>query len=303
MAAISPISPWITAFRLRTLPLALASIGMGSFLAYGDGAFSWKIFALASLTTIFLQVLSNLANDYGDSVHGADSADRKGPARMVQSGTITVEKMRLAIGILITLSLISGLGLIYVSVGLHWEVFLFFLVLGILAIMAAVYYTAGRKPYGYAGLGDLSVVLFFGIVGVLGVYYLYRQNLEWAHLLPGISCGVFAAGVLNVNNIRDIESDRKAGKYSIPVRIGRANAIIYHGILLATGWVAAVLYTLLNFQTPWQFAYLLCLPLFIINLRGVARKQDPAELDPYLKQMALSTLVFVLFFGVSQTLL
>jgi 1,4-dihydroxy-2-naphthoate octaprenyltransferase len=222
---------------------------------------------------------------------------------MVQSGAITTQQMRIAIGMLILLSLISGIALIYVSVGLHWEVFLFFLGLGLLAILAAVFYTAGKKPYGYAGLGDLSVIMFFGIVGVLGVYYLYQQALDWSHILPGVSCGVFAAGVLNVNNIRDIDSDRQAGKRSIPVRIGRVNAVIYHALLLATGWITAVLYTLLHYDSLWQFAYVFCLPLFLLNIRAVVQKQTPAELDPYLKQMALSTLVFVLFFGISQTLL
>lgn len=303
MAATSAISPWVTAFRLRTLPLALASIGMGSFLAYDDGAFRWDIFLLACLTTIFLQVLSNLANDYGDSVHGADSEHREGPSRMVQSGAITAASMRAAMGILIVLSLVSGIALVYISVGFNWEVFLFFIGLGLLAIMAAIFYTAGKRPYGYMGLGDLSVILFFGLVGVLGVYYLYSQTLYWELVLPGLSCGVFAAAVLNVNNIRDIESDRKAGKNSIPVRLGRERAVVYHMILIGIGWMSAILYTTLQYQTPWQYTYLLCLPLFLANIRGVFTRHRPAELDPYLKQMALSTLVFVLLFGISHSLI
>ncbi len=303
MTNSTDISSWITAFRLRTLPLALASIGMGSFLAYGAGAFRWEIFLLACLTTIFLQVLSNLANDYGDSIHGADSSDREGPSRMVQSGAISSNQMRKAIGMLILCSLVSGVALIYFAFGWQWEVFITFLGLGLLAILAAVFYTAGNKPYGYLGLGDLSVILFFGLVGVIGVYYLHTQMFDVQLILPGITCGVFAAGVLNVNNIRDIESDRKAGKFSIPVRLGREKAIIYHIALIGIGWTAAVLYTLLNYHSIWQFAFLISLPLFIINIRGVLQKTKPSELDPFLKQMALSTLIFVLFFGIAQTLL
>ncbi len=297
MAAVGRISPWLTALRLRTLPLALSSIGMGSFLAQMNHAFRWDIFVLACLTTVFLQILSNLANDYGDSVHGADSEHREGPARMVQSGAISPASMRIAIGFLIGLSLACGTALIYVSIGFDWQVFLFFLGLGLLAILAAVYYTAGDNPYGYLGLGDLSVILFFGLVGVIGVYYLYTGSIDTEIALPGITCGMFATAVLNVNNIRDIESDKKAGKNSIPVRIGRENAIFYHIALIAVGWMAAILFTLLNYNSPWQFAYLICLPMFMMNVRGVMTKTKSAELDPYLRQMALSTLVFVLLFG------
>jgi 1,4-dihydroxy-2-naphthoate octaprenyltransferase len=296
------ISAWLTAFRLRTLPLALSSIGMGSFLAYHQGSFRWIILIFACLTTIFLQVLSNLANDYGDSVHGADHADRQGPARMVQSGAISATSMRTAMGIMIALSLISGITLLYISLGFDWKTFLFFLGLGLLSIVAAIFYTSGKKPYGYMGLGDLSVILFFGIIGVTGVYYLYAGSWAWQIILPAISCGVFAAAVLNVNNIRDIESDRQAGKFSIPVRIGRTRAVVYHMLLIGLGWMTAVLYTFLVYQSIWQLLYLICLPLFILNIKAVSEKTKPADLDPYLRQMALSTLIFVILFGISHSL-
>lgn len=292
------IKAWIIAFRLRTLPLALASIGMGSFLAASAGAFDWQIFIFCALTTILLQVLSNLANDYGDTVNGADSGNRKGPSRMVQSGAITLGAMKKAIAIFIFLTLASGIYLLYISFGFQWVAFLFFFLLGILSILAAVAYTAGRKPYGYIGLGDFSVLIFFGLVGVMGSYYLYVQDLSWIVLLPAISCGLFSVAVLNVNNIRDIESDQEAGKYSIPVRIGRKKAVIYHWVLLLTGVVLTVVYTFLSFNSYWQLLFLLVLPLFIKNGNAVASKKHSHELDPFLKQMAISTLLFVCLFGI-----
>lgn len=294
---MSNIKVWIKAFRLRTLPLALSSIAMGGFLASAASAFRWDIFLLAVLTTIFLQILSNLANDYGDSIHGADSADRKGPSRAVQSGAITKSQMRVAIFILIFLSLVSGITLLLVSFGLNWKALLFFFGLGILSILAAIAYTVGRKPYGYAGLGDFSVLTFFGLVGVMGSYYLFTKTISAYEILPALSCGLFSIAVLNINNIRDIESDRKAGKYSIPVRIGREKAVAYHWILLILGVCASLVYQWLTYSSPWQFLFVLTFPLFLYNGLSVARKPSEA-LDPFLKQMALSTLLFVILFGV-----
>jgi 1,4-dihydroxy-2-naphthoate octaprenyltransferase len=288
---------WIKAFRLRTLPLAISCIAMGGFLASAAGAFHWDVFGLCVLTTIFLQILSNLANDYGDSIHGADSADRKGPSRAVQSGAVTKGQMRTAVVIFVLLSLISGISLLLVSFGLQWKAFFFFFGLGVLSILAAIAYTVGKRPYGYAGLGDISVLLFFGLVGVLGSYYLFTKKITALEILPALSCGLFSIAVLNINNIRDIDSDRKAGKFSIPVRIGREKAILYHFFLLITGWGASVVYTSLTYTSPWQLLFLISLPLFIKNVKAVSTKPSH-ELDPYLKQMALSTLLFVLLFGV-----
>jgi 1,4-dihydroxy-2-naphthoate octaprenyltransferase len=290
------VKVWLQAFRLRTLPLALSCIAMGGFLAASANAFRWDIFLLCILTTIFLQILSNLANDYGDSVHGADSIDRKGPKRTVQSGAISAQQMKSAVVIFVALCLISGVTLLVVSFGLNWKAILFFLGLGLLSIVAAIAYTVGKKPYGYAGLGDFSVLIFFGLVGVMGSYYLFTKELSGYQLLPALSCGFFSIGVLNVNNIRDIESDRKAGKFSIPVRIGRVNAIRYHWLLLLMGIFCTVLYTFLTFDSLWQWMFVLSIPMFLKNGLAVSRKPS-TQLDPYLKQLALSTLFFVLLFG------
>lgn len=298
---MSKTKVWLKAFRLRTLPLALASIMMGAFLAASQHAFRWDIFFLCVFTTIFLQVLSNLANDYGDSIHGADNADRKGPGRAVQSGVISFQEMKGAIIIFTLLSLSCGISLLFVSFGLNWNAILFFFGLGLLSILAALGYTLGRKPYGYMGLGDFSVLIFFGLVGVLGSYYLFTKQISFYQIFPSLSCGLFSIGVLNINNIRDIESDRLAGKFSIPVRVGKDNAVIYHWCLLIGGLICAVAYTLLNYHSPFQFLFLLSAPLFIRN--GVlVQKKKSLELDPYLKQMALSTLLFVVLFGVGNML-
>lgn len=292
---------WITAFRLRTLPLALASIGMGSFLAASHQLFQWEIFILASLTTIFLQILSNLANDYGDSIHGADSIDRKGPSRAVQSGKITKIQMWTAILIFAILSFASGLTLLLLAID-SWQTFFVFLSLGVLSIIAAITYTAGKKPYGYAGLGDISVLIFFGWVAVMGTFYLHTYLIVWEVLLPATSCGLFAAAVLNVNNIRDIESDKKAGKKSIPVRLGRSKAIYYHFFLLSSGFIFALTYVIIFYNGIFQLLFLSIIPFLWINARGVAIHEEAQKIDPYLKQMALTTLLFVITFGLGQVL-
>jgi 1,4-dihydroxy-2-naphthoate polyprenyltransferase len=288
---------WLEAFRLRTLPLALSCIAMGGFLAAAANAFRLDIFLLCIVTTIFLQVLSNLANDYGDSVHGADSAERKGPSRAVQSGAISARQMKMAVAIFVILCLLSGVSLLLISFGLNWNAILFFFGLGVLSILAAIAYTVGRKPYGYIGLGDFSVLIFFGLVGVVGSYYLFTKQITGLEVLPAMSCGLFSIGVLNINNIRDIESDRKAGKFSIPVRIGRENAIRYHWFLLISGLLCSVAYVVLTYHSPWQFLFVLSAPLFI-RIGVIVSKKPSHELDPFLKQMAITTLIFVLLFGI-----
>lgn len=287
---------WLQAFRLRTLPLALSSIAMAGFLAAEKDAFQLPIFLLCITTTICLQILSNLSNDYGDSVHGADHKDRKGPSRAVQTGAISFSAMKKAIILFVVLSLVSGITLLLVAFGLDWSAILFFLGLGMLSIVAAIGYTVGKKPYGYLGLGDISVLIFFGLVGVLGSLYLFTKSISPLHILPALSCGLFSVGVLNVNNIRDIESDRQAGKHSLPVRLGRSRAIVYHWVLLATGLILGSLYMVFTLESPWQWLFLLSGPFFFLNARAVSSKPS-TELDPYLKQMALSTLAFVLLFG------
>jgi 1,4-dihydroxy-2-naphthoate polyprenyltransferase len=291
------MNPWLSAIRLRTLPLALSSIGMGGFLAASVNKFDWMIFLLCSITTICLQILSNLANDYGDSVHGADHAGRKGPQRAVQSGLISLKQMKMAVIGVAILSFVSGISLLLVSFGWNRDMILIFLGVGLLCILAAIAYTVGKKPYGYSGLGDISVLIFFGVVGVMGSSFLMTKIFEWQHLLPAITCGLFSVAVLNINNVRDIESDKAAGKYSVPVRIGKNKAALYHAFLLIGGLSAALLFVLLNFHTAWQLIFLLIFPILTKIISAV--KHEPSEkLDPWLKRMALTTLLFVILFGV-----
>jgi len=305
------MSPWISAFRPRTLPLALASILTGGFLAKATGHFNGLVVALAACTTILLQILSNLANDYGDSQNGADSVHRQGPLRAVQSGAITPAEMKRAMWGFGAAAFASGVVLLLVALGVAgaW-VLLAFLGLGLAAIWAAVNYTAGSNPYGYAGLGDVSVFLFFGIVGVCGTYFLQAyshehtlaQALPLTVLLPAAALGCFATAVLNVNNIRDIHSDKLAGKITVPVRLGPQHARRYHWLLLLLGVGCAVLYVALTYHSPWQWLFVLSLPLFAFNGLQVWQRQESMKIDPLLKQMALSTLVFTLLFGLGQVI-
>jgi 1,4-dihydroxy-2-naphthoate polyprenyltransferase len=292
---------WLLAARPRTLPLALASIILGSFLAAADGRHRLSITLLAILTAACLQILSNLANDYGDFKHGADQAGRVGPQRAVQSGLITPAAMRGAMGLFALLSAVSGLGLLWVALGVEgFVIALIFLLLGAAAIGAAVTYTAGSRPYGYAGFGDLAVLIFFGWVGTLGSYYLQMASLDWTLFLPATSCGLLSVAVLNVNNIRDLESDRRAGKLSIPVRLGLERARMYHWGLLATAVLIAIFYSLLDFRGWPQGLFLLSLPLLWRNGRAIATTPDLAALNPWLKQMVMATLAFVLLLGLGQ---
>jgi 1,4-dihydroxy-2-naphthoate octaprenyltransferase len=270
---------------------------MGGFLAAKAGKFNTLIFAFCCLTTICLQILSNLANDYGDSIHGADHSGRRGPQRAVQSGVITLVQMKGAVIIAAVLSLVSGIILLWISLSWNKQEFLVFLAMGITCILAAVAYTVGKRPYGYAGLGDVSVLIFFGLVGVLGSYYLMTKNMDWPLVLPSLTCGLFSVAVLNINNIRDIESDTAAGKYSVPVRIGKENAVVYHSILLVAAILSSLIYVMLDFHSGWQLLFLLTFPL-LIKINSAVKKESSEKLDPWLKRMALATLAFVILFGI-----
>ena len=291
---------WIQAFRLRTLPLAISGWMVGTSIAANEATLNVFVSGLTLLTAVFLQILSNLANDYGDASSGVDS-ERKGEERMVSSGKITPAAMKKAMIVFGLLSLISGSVLIALAFPNDWVSALVFLAIGVIGIAAAIKYTVGKNPYGYVGFGDIFVFLFFGIVLVFGTYYLQIQAFNWLVMLPAISLGLFSVGVLNVNNIRDIESDKAAGKISIPVRLGRRNAVVYHTILLTGGMLSSVLFVLLNFNSYWPLLFVFISILFIKNIRAVSHKPSE-ELDPYLKQMAISTFLFSILFSLGQGL-
>ena len=291
---------WLSAFRLRTLPLALSTVSLGAFLAYFDGAINWPVFILALITTLFLQVLSNLANDYGDSSHGVDNDNRVGPKRAVQSGKISAAEMKTAIIIFTALSLAAGIPLVFIGLqgtGIGGKIFFF--ALGLLAIISAIKYTVGRKPYGYYGYGDLFVFVFFGLVGVMGTYFLISNRFEPEVLLPAAAVGFLSVAVLNLNNMRDRENDAKSGKFTLVVRLGIRAARIYHLVLVSASVAFGLLYMIINYRSPFQMFFLVTVPFFWMNVYGVFHHTIPAELDPYLKRLALTTFAFSLIFGLS----
>ena len=295
--SVSSTKSWIQATRLRTLPLAIANVSMGAILSHYFGAFNWPLYLMTVITAILLQVLSNLANEYGDFIHGADHADRSGPSRTVQSGAISANAMKKAMYLTAGLSIVSGVILISLTT-LSIPLKIVFLALGLIAVWASINYTAGSNPYGYRGYGDVSVFLFFGLLSVVGSFYLQRVQWQWSILLPAISCGAFSMGVLNVNNIRDLESDAMAGKNSLALKMGRVKAVRYHALLLTVGIMASAIFTMIHLERGLQWLFLIITPLLIINFRAVQLKVKPMELDPYLKQMALTTLLFVISFGI-----
>ncbi len=272
---------------------------MGCFVAYYDGGFNLKVSLLAVFTTLFLQILSNLANDYGDSKHGVDSERRVGPERVVQSGAITPQRMKKVVILFMGLSLLSGLWLIYEGTkGIPFFNVLIFLVLGLGAIAAAVKYTIGKNPYGYSGYGDLFVFIFFGLTGVIGTYFLNTQSFRWEILLPATAVGFLSAGVLNLNNMRDRENDKSSGKYTLVVIMGIDKAKWYHFFLLTGSVVAGLTYMLINYHSPFQMLFLLTIPMLWINVVVVFKNKIPEELDPYLKKLAITSLLFSLAFGI-----
>jgi len=294
---------WLQAFRLRTLPLALSSTFLGSFLAYSKDHFRLPVFILASLTTLFLQILSNLANDYGDGVKGSDSTERIGPERVTQSGKVSKNGIRGMILVFILLSLATGTALIFTGIS-HYPAFaiLVFFLVGLSAIIAAVKYTVGNKPYGYMGLGDVFVFIYFGIVGVCGTFYLQAGYLDPWILLPASTIGMFSMGVLNINNLRDIISDSASGKKTLVVRLGVRSAKIYHAILVVGAVLMSLVYTIVFFKSPVQLLFMVTLPFLMLDVRNVMQNTVPVDLNSELKKMALTTFAFSLTFGLGLVL-
>lgn len=290
---MATVSIWLKAARLRTLPLALAATGMGNLLVSNEPGFKPWVAVLSVLTTLFLQILSNFSNDYGDSVHGADHAGRKGPSRMVQSGQLSREDMKAAIVLMAVLSLASGLSLLWLSFQDDWSRLLPLLALGLLAIAAAYFYTNGKVPYGYRAMGDISVFLFFGCTAVLATSYLHTGRFESAGILPSISLGFWSTAVLNLNNMRDMPSDAQAGKQTIPLKLGLQSAKYYQSLLVLGGMLALLVFALGENQLYLLGAVPGCL-LMLKAWIGTLNTADNAHLDAYLKPQALGTFLAVL---------
>jgi 1,4-dihydroxy-2-naphthoate octaprenyltransferase len=280
---------WIKALRLRTLPLSLSGIVLGSFIAKSDDYWDWKVFIFALSTTILFQIVSNLANDLGDSIKGTDNNERIGPMRSVQSGLISKKEMRNAVVFTSILSFISAAILIYFGTkGFTYAILWVYVGLAILCIIAAITYTVGKKAYGYNGLGDIMVFLFFGIVSVMGVYPLYAKEINWFLLLPASSIGLLSAAVLNLNNMRDRVNDAKSNKKTLVVMMGANAAKIYHALLIILALVCMLIFLSKGTQTT-AFIGLIPFILLLLHVRKVLATKDPKEFDPELKKVALST--------------
>lgn len=295
---------WIKAFRLRTLPLSFSNIILGTALASLHFDIDYTVFGLILSTTLLLQIVSNLANDYGDAKKGTDNDNRVGPERAVQSGIISLQQMKIGIGISSVLAFISGIALLFTAFKGQINIyFILFLGLGVGAIAAAIKYTVGKKAYGYSGMGDLFVFIFFGLVGVLGTYYLLTQSLNWLMVLPAITMGCLSTAVLNLNNMRDINNDKAVGKNTLVVKMGSKLAKTYHYSLFFWGYLAYVLFCI--FQFDLNTHYFVLLPLILIgflhgiHLKKVANIKQPKNFDPELKKIALSALLFAILVWIS----
>jgi 1,4-dihydroxy-2-naphthoate octaprenyltransferase len=293
------IKHYIEAARLRTLPLSVSGIIVGSFIAASQGYFNWIICMLALLTTIGFQIISNFANDYGDGIKGTDNNERVGPKRAIQSGVISPKQMKKAVIVSSSITFLIAIFLIYKAFGKNDFVnVVIFFTLGIFSIAAAIKYTVGAKAYGYSGLGDVFVFLFFGLLSVLGTYYLYTKQLQLSIVFPAITIGFLSVGVLNLNNMRDRTSDLKSGKNTLVVKIGIKYAKLYHYLLLISSFLMALLFQILHFKSFYQFLFVIAYIPILKHFMVVYTNKNPELLDPELKKLAISTFLFSLLFGI-----
>jgi len=301
---MTKLKSWVSAFRLRTLPLSFSNIILGTAIAMTKYEISYSIFILILTTTLLLQIVSNLANDYGDAKKGTDNENRVGPERAVQSGNISLPQMKMGIIISSFLALLSGFSLLYIAFKGQFDfTFITFFIIGLLAIIAAIKYTVGKKAYGYSGMGDLFVFIFFGLVGVLGTYFLLTKSFDLMVILPAITMGGFSTAVLNLNNMRDIKNDAAVGKNTLVVKIGADKAKQYHYGLFFWSYLAFILFTFFTYSLPLFLIFMIPLICVAIihgfHLKKVASTQNPKDFDPELKKIALSSLLFsILIFSV-----
>ena len=300
---------WIEASRLRTLPLSISGIIMGAFIArwrlLGQGQFwDWRIFVLAILVTLLYQILSNFANDYGDGVRGPDALrTNEAESRAVASGKISAKEMRRAIVLFSILSLVATVGLLFITFyPNYWIEFGFFIGLGVACILAAIGYTMGKKPYGYLGLGDIMVFIFFGWISVGGSYFLFTKAWSWDILLPASAIGMLSVAVLNLNNMRDLESDKLAGKNTLALRLGFKRAMIYQIVLMQLPLILVLIFLLKNeLQIKGNYYAFMVMVLFFpmtAMRRKIMKAKLPKELDPFLKQVGIITLMMAILLAI-----
>lgn len=293
------VKTWISAFRLRTLPLSVAGIVLGGFVAYSEHNFSSTIFLLTLTTAILLQILSNLANDYGDYSNGIDNDKRMGPTRTVQSGKIKPKQMKIAIIICTVITFILGVCLLFVALKKDMIKLLVFLAIGISSIVAAVKYTVGKKNYGYRGLGDIVVFLFFGFVAVIGTYFLQTKTINYTILLPASIIGLFSTGVLNLNNMRDIENDKTSKKITLAVKLGIQKSKVYHFALIIVAMILTIVYLLILKKIALSYIILLPFSIISIHLANVKKHYNtPTKLNSELKILSINTLFYSIVLGI-----
>ena len=303
---------WIKAARLRTLPLSMSGIIMGSFIARwrileNGGTWDWKIFAMAILVTLLYQILSNFANDYGDGIKGTDKLrGNEAEQRAVASGKISANQMRNAVILFAILSLIATVALLYLAFYPDFmKEFWTFVGLGIACILAAIGYTVGKKPYGYLGLGDIFVFVFFGLVSVCGSYFLFTKTFDWDILIPATAVGMLSTAVLNLNNMRDIESDKLSGKKTLALRLGFKYAMLYEIVLLMLPLILILTFLGVNgfIKDGKYYTFIVMILLFPMTAlrRKIMAVKEPRELDPFLKQVGILTLMMavLLAFGLN----
>jgi 1,4-dihydroxy-2-naphthoate octaprenyltransferase len=294
---------WLSAIRLRTLPLSVSGIIVAGCFAHYNGVFDLQVFILAILTTLSFQILSNLSNDYGDGIKGTDNEDRIGPERAIQSGKLTPEEMFGGVRISILFSIGLSFMLIFNAFGLHNFLYsLVFFVLAIVTIMASIKYTVGKSAYGYKGLGDVFVFIFFGIVSVIGGYFLFAKKIDHITILPAIAIGLLSVAVLNLNNMRDIESDKKSGKNTLAVKLGRFKSKRYHYFLIVGAIFTSLLFGILYYVSPFNLIFVIMFIPLILHLKRVKNNTEPRLLDPELKKLALSTVFLALLVGIGYIL-
>ena len=292
------VNAWISACRLRTLPLSISGAIVGSGIAYSRGFFDSSVFALTIATTLSLQILSNLANDYGDGIKGTDNENRIGPERALQSGKISPKQMQNAIIFNVISCLILVVSLIYTAFGAkQFLTSLVFICLGVLAIVAAIKYTVGASAYGYKALGDVMVFLFFGWLSVLGTYFLYSKQIDFLMLLPASTIGLLSTGVLNLNNMRDIESDKLSNKQTLAGYLGSKQSKIYHQLLVVFSMVLIGFYSFLTMNSSMYFLIIAFIP-FLVHLNIIRNTINPKDYDPQLKVLALSTFLLAIIFSI-----
>ncbi|WP_439259730.1 1,4-dihydroxy-2-naphthoate polyprenyltransferase [Lonepinella sp. BR2930] len=298
---MATMKAWFDTARPKTLPLAVAIILTGSALAQWHGTLNWSVTLLCLLTATLLQIVSNFANDYGDFQKGSDTAERIGPLRGIQQGQMTATQLRYGLIAVCIASFISGASLIALAYETTQDL-IAFAILGVLAILAAITYTVGKKPYGYLGLGDISVFLFFGLLAVCGTYYLQAHSLDWSIFLPAAACGFLSTAVLNINNLRDIEQDRKAGKNTLIVRIGAENGRIYHCILLSSAVLCYAIFAIVHKPLLLMIIAIIAV-LLAKHARFVYQQKDPMALRPMLGKMSMLALVSTVLFSLGLLIL